>query len=308
MHKISVGRRGEAHLAILFANVGWGVMAPVSKMVLLSGVMSSLALSGIRIIGGAFLFLLFSWILPKSMGTRQHIDRKDILKIFICSVLMISCNQGMYIIGMGLTNPVDASVMGSMTPMLTMILAAIFLKFPMTWIKVAGVLMGLGGVLILVGGSAQSAIAVNPVLGNILCLMAQFCAAVYYVGFSGIINKYSPYTLMKWMFFMSVLTYVPFCIPDIVKVDFALLPQEVWWGLAYIIAIPTFFGYLMIPFSQRYLRPTVVSAYSYLQPVFASVVAVAMSVGDFGWEKVVAALLIFVGIALVNRSGKSGPR
>ncbi len=304
LENISISRKGEAHLAILFANLGWGVMAPISKMVLLSGVMSSLALSGIRISGGALLFLIFSWLLHESMLTRQHVDGKDLLKIFLCSVLMISCNQGMYIIGMGLTNPIDASVMGSMTPMFTMILAAIFLKFPMTWIKVAGVAMGLAGVIILVSDSSQSNIAINPVWGNLLCLGAQFCAAVYYVGFDGIIRKYSPYTLMKWMFFMSVFTYVPFCIPEIMRVDFASLSSEIWLELAYIITIPTFLGYIMIPFAQRSLRPTVLSAYSYLQPVVASVVAVALSVGDFSWGKVFAAFLIFLGIALVNRSSK----
>lgn len=291
-----------AHLALLLANIGWGVIAPVSKMVLLSGSISSLALSGIRITGGAFLFLLFSWILPRSFETHQHIERKDVWKLLLCSVLIISANQGLYIIGVGLTDPVDSAVMCSLTPVLTMLLAAIFLHFRMTWLKVGGVLMGLAGVLILVAGTAESDIAVNPVLGNLLCLGAQLCAAIYYVGFEGIIKKYSPYTLMKWMFYISVLTYVPICLPDMLGIDYAGLSGEVWAGLVFIITIPTFFGYLMIPLAQRSLKPTVVSAYSYLQPVFAAIVAVLMSVGDFGWMKAVATLLIFAGIYFVNRS------
>ncbi len=293
-----------AHLALLLANIGWGVIAPVSKMVLLSGAISSLALSGIRISGGALLFLLFTWILPKSFDTRQRIERKDIWKLILCSLLIISANQGLYIIGVGLTDPVDSAVMCSLTPVLTMILAAIFLHFRMTWLKVAGVLMGLAGVLILVSGTSESEVAVNPVLGNLLCLGAQLCAAIYYVGFEGIIKKYSPYTLMKWMFFISVLTYVPLCIPDMLRIAYAALPGEVWAGLAFIITIPTFFGYLMIPLAQRSLKPTVVSAYSYLQPVFAAIVAVMMSVGDFGWSKAIATLLIFIGIYFVNRAGE----
>mgnify|MGYP000807055093 FL=1 len=129
--------------------------------------------------------------------------------------------------------------------------------------------------------------------------------SVYYVGFDDIIRKYSPYTLMKWMFVMSACTYVPFCVPDMLRVDYGALPSEIWWQLAFIITIPTFWGYMMIPLAQRSLKPTVVSAYSYLQPVFASIVAVAFAVGDFGWGKVLAAALIFVGIALVNRSSTS---
>lgn len=294
-----------AHVAILLANIGWGVIAPVSKMVLLSGTISSLALSGIRITGGALLFLFFTWILPKSFETRQPVDLRDIWKLVLCSVLIISANQGLYIIGVGLTDPVDSAVMCSLTPVLTMILAALFLHFRMTWLKVLGVMMGLGGVLILVSGSSESEIAVNPVLGNLLCLGAQLCAAIYYVGFERIIQKYSPYVLMKWMFFISVLTYVPFCIPDMMKVDYASLTGEVWAGLVFIITIPTFFGYLMIPLALRSLRPTVVSAYSYLQPVVAAVVAVMMSVGDFGWMKAGATALIFIGIYFVNKSSVS---
>lgn len=292
-----------AHLALLLANIGWGVIAPVSKLVLMSGTISSLALSGIRILGGAFLFLLFTWILPKSFETRQHIDRADIWKLVLCSILIISANQGLYIIGVGLTDPVDAAVMCSLTPVLTMILAAIFLHFPMTWLKVGGVLMGLAGVWILVGDSSETDIAVNPVLGNLLCLGAQLCAAIYYVGFEVIIKKYSPYPLMKWMFFISVFTYVPFCIPEMMKIDVASLSAEVWCGLAFIIAIPTFFAYLMIPVAQKILKPTVISAYCYLQPVFAAVVAVLLSVGDFGWSKLFATALIFAGITFVNRAG-----
>lgn len=291
-------------MALLLANIGWGVIAPVSKLVLLSGAVTSLALSGIRITGGAFLFLLFTWILPKSLDTRQKIERKDVWKLLLCSLLIISANQGLYIIGVGLTNPVDAAVMCSLTPVITMVLAAVFLHFRMTLLKVGGVLMGLVGVLILVAGSVVSDMAVNPALGNLLCLGAQLCAAIYYVGFEGIIKKYSPYTLMKWMFYISVLTYVPFCIPDMLKIDYASLPGEVWGSLAFIITIPTFFAYLMIPLAQQSLRPTVVSAYSYLQPVFAAVVAVMMHVGDFGWSKAVATALIFAGIYIVNKSSR----
>lgn len=291
-----------AHIALLLANIGWGVIAPVSKMVLLSGAISSLALSGIRITGGALLFLIFTWILPKSFETRQRIDWKDLWKLILCSALIISANQGLYIIGVGLTDPVDSAVMCSMTPVLTMILAAIFLHFRMTWLKVGGVMMGLAGALILVGGASESEIAINPILGNTLCLAAQLCAAIYFVGFEGIIKKYSPYVLMKWMFYISVLTYVPICVPDMLKIDYMSLPGEVWWGLAFIISIPTFFGYLMMPLAQRSLKPTVVSAYGYLQPVFAAIVAVMMSVGEFGWSKVAATALIFVGIYFVNKS------
>lgn len=297
--RIMAEKNWSAHVAMLVANLGWGVMSPITKDVILTGTVSPLALSGIRISGGALLFFIFSWILPSRFETRQPIQRGDWWRLLICSLLIISANQGLFILGIGLTNPVDSSVMSSLTPVFTMILAAIFLGNRMTWMKVAGVMTGLAGVIMLVTNSTVSEQAVNPLAGNLLCLAAQVCAAIYYVSFGGIISRYSPYTLMKWLFYISVITYVPICLPEMAKVDYASLPAEIWLEFAYIITMATFIGYLLIPFSQKQLRPTVVSMYSYLQPVFAAIVAVALGVGTFGWTKAASTLLIFAGITLV---------
>lgn len=294
----------RGHVAMLVANMGWGIMSPLSKDVMLSQTISPLALSGIRILGGALMFLIFSFLLPESMQPRQKVDRCDWLKLLAASALIISANQGLFILGVGMTNPIDSSVMSSLTPVFTMILAAVFLGFRMTWLKILGVAIGLAGAILLVAGSDRSEIASDPLMGDMLCMAAQFCAAVYYVGFGKIINKYSPYTLMKWLFFLSAVTYVPFCVPAMVQTDYSALGWTIWGELAYIIVVATFVSYLLIPVAQRQLRPTVVSMYNYLQPVFAALIAVGLGVGVFGWEKAAATLMVFFGIFLVNKASR----
>ncbi len=294
-----------SHGALLLANIAWGMMSPVSKDVLLSETVSPLALSGIRILGGALLFLIFSYLLPTRMQTRQPVRRRDILPLLACSILIISANQGLFILGIGYTNPIDSSVMSALTPLLTMLLAAIFLGFPVTWLKAAGVGIGLAGVILLVSGSPQNELAENPLLGDTLCFTAQLCAAIYYVAFRGLIMRYSPFTMMKWMFLMSAVTYVPICIPDMLAIDYSALPTSIWCEFAYIIVFATFLGYLCIPFAQKHMRPTMVSMYNYLQPVAAAVCAVALGVGAFGFRKAGATLLILIGVYFVNRSSCS---
>lgn len=302
------GKVWQAHAAILFANFAWALMAPVSKSILLGGAISPLALSGIRILGGALLFAVVAIFFPNNEFFNQKVRKEDWWKIMLCSVMMISANQGLYIIGVGFTNPVDASVMSALTPILTMLLAAIFLRFPITWMKGSGVAIGLTGVLILVLGSQSGAIASNPMLGDSLCFMAQLCAASYYVAFRNFITRYSPFTLMKWMFLLSAITYVPFCIPEILKVDFATLSIDIWLEVGYIICFATFLGYLAIPFAQKYLSPTSVSMYCYFQPVGATIASVLMGVGSFSLMKGVATLLIFVGVFFVNKSTANLPK
>ncbi len=275
----------QAHIAILFANLSWALMAPVSKSILLSGNIPPLALSGIRILGGGLLFAIVSICFPNNAHFNQKVKKKDWGKIIICSLLMISANQGLYIIGVGFTNPVDASVMSALTPVLTMLLAAIFLRFPITGTKGSGVAIGITGVLILVLGSQAESIALNPILGDSLCFTAQLCAACYYVAFKNFITHYSPFTLMKWMFIISSVMYVPFCIPSILSIDFTCLSINTCLEVAYIICFATFLSYLAIPFAQKYLSPTAVSMYAYFQPVAATVASVVMGVGTFSLLK-----------------------
>lgn len=297
-------RRWQGHVALLAANAMWGIMSPVTKDVLNNAALNPIALSAIRILGGALMFLLFSLILPASVTGEEKVRRADMVKLLIASVLMISANQGLFIIGIGFTGPIDSAVMTTVTPLLTMVFAAIIMGIPITWMKTGGVALGLAGALLLVVAGGRdgevTATASNPILGDALCLGAQACAALYYVLFSDIIRRYSPFTLMKWMFVLSALTYVPCTIPWVFDIDWSGLTSSNIVEIAYIIIFPTFIGYMLIPFSQRLLKPTVVSMYNYFQPVTAAIVAVMLGVGEFGPVKIAASAMIFAGVYFVT--------
>lgn len=293
----------KGHAAMLLANLIWGCMAPISKNVMLSGQISPVALSSIRIAGGALVFLLFSLILPESIAPKEKIEKNDYAKIFLAGILMIAFNQGLYITGIGFTSPVDSTVMSTMTPIFTMILAAIFLGMPITWMKISGIVAGLAGAITLILTSSQATYeASNPMLGDFMCFIAQICASIYYVFFKDIINKYAPWTIMKWMFLSAAAIYIPGTLPWLIKVDFLHLAPSIWLSIAYIVFFATFICYLMIPYAQRVLKPTAVSMYTYFQPAFSAMLSAALGIAAFGWDKIGATLLIFIGVGLVTQS------
>ena len=289
------------HIAMLMATVMWGALSPIAKSVLSTGIIDGLALSIIRIGGGAAIFFLVS-LLPKTITGDGRVDTKDLLKLFLASVIMISANQGLYIIGIQYTSPVDTAVMCTLTPVFTLLLAAIFIGQPLSVLKVSGVVLGLTGALIMAFSDAGNEIAPNPLLGNSMCIVAQVCAAVYYVFFLKIINKYPPFTIMKWMFLFSAFTYIPCMIPFVGPVQWQELDSSAWWAIAYIIIFPTFLAYLIIPFSQKLLKPTVISSYAYLQPVVAAGLAALMGLALFDGNRILATALIFLGVFLVSYS------
>ncbi|MDD2960579.1 MAG: DMT family transporter [Muribaculaceae bacterium] len=295
--------RWRGHLALIFANICWGVMSPVTKSVLNTNVISPLGLSSLRILGGAVLFVLGAFILRAFGKEREIVEYKDLLRIFIASILIITCNQALYIVGIGYTSPIDSSVVSTLTPIFTMIFAAMFISEKITPLKALGVLVGSLGALILIFVSTGStANATSPLLGNSLCLIAQLCAALYYVIFKDIINKYSPFTLMKYMFVFSAVTIIPFTWKDVAGADYASMDIEIIIDILFIVVFATFISYLLIPFSQRLLKPTVVSMYNYLQPVTSAVLSTFLGLAAFGGTKIFATALIFSGVWFVTQS------
>ena len=107
---------------------------------------------------------------------------------------------------------------------------------------------------------------------------------------------------MKWMFLYSTIFSLPFCWRDINIIDYKTLPVKTWFEIIYVVVFATFISYFLIPVGQKYLRPTIVSMYNYVQPVVSSIVAVVIGMDIFGWKKALAALLVFLGVYIVTQS------
>ena len=302
--KLLSNQKYEGHLALLVANVSWGLMAPFLKDLLNGGIITPMALSGYRIIGGALLFWLIGMFVKPDKNACNSIERRDIVPLIIASLLVIGLNQVLIIVGMSLTSPVDASVVCSLTPIFTLIFGAILMGIAFTWSKALGVTIGLAGALIFVftgQADAQTNVS-NPVLGDVACLMAQVFGALYLVCFTKLISKYSLITLMKWMFLISGIAVLPFSLPDMLAVDWSQVILMEYIDLIFIILFGTCLAYMLIPVAQRRVEPTVIAMYNYLQPVVAVVFSVIAGLATFSITNAIATAMVFVGVWIVNRA------
>lgn len=284
------------HAAMLVANIIWGFMAPVSKYVMNFESVSSFAVTGFRVAGACVLFWITSIFLKN-----EKVEHKDKIRLLYASLLAVIFNQGLFVTGVSLTSPVDASVITTFLPVVTMVISAIILSEPITFLKVGGIVLGISGALILVLTAAATNSGSN-IWGDLCCICAQFSFAFYVVLFKDLVAKYSPITIMKWMFLFATLIFVPFLVPDMAEVDYASLPSSAYWGIAQIVVGGTFICYFLIPVGQHRLRPTVVVMYNYVQPLVATTAAIAVGMDTFSIYKIMAALLIFAGVFVVTQS------
>lgn len=135
-----------------------------------------------------------------------------------------------------------------------------------------------------------------------MCLVSAVSYATYLTAFRNVIVKYSPVTTMKWMFLFAAVVAAAVYYRPLAAVDYAALAPRTWAGIGYVVVCSTFLSYFMVPIGQRYLRPTVVSMYNYVQPVVAVLFSVAIGLDSFGFTKAAAALCVFAGVWLVTKS------
>ena len=175
-------------------------------------------------LGAAIVF----WI--ASIFTRkEHVPHEDLKHLFFAALFGIVFNQGTYIFGVSQTSPIDATIVATSTPIITMIIAAFYLKEPITGTKILGIFVGAAGALTLILSGQQTAVTgngSNNVWGDILCLIAQCSFSIYVVVYKGLIGRYSPVTLMKWMFTYSAICTIPFSYNSVVSIDFATRPDR----------------------------------------------------------------------------------
>lgn len=286
-------RNYRGHLALLAVNIIFGLNIPISKTVLSSGYVDPLVMSFFRMTGATVLF----WLI--SIFTRhERVPFKDILLIFFASLLGIQINQVLFFVGLEMTSPIDASIITTLTPIFTMVFAALFAREPITWKKALGVALGMAGAIIIIT-SHHSGPREGHMLGNIFCILSGASYALYLSLFRGLIMRYSPVTLMKWMFLFAAICTYPVFRGAMEATDFSIIPTSIYLRISFTVIFATFIAYFLIPVAQKKLRPTLVSMYNYLQPFVSSLAAVALGLGVFGWYNAAAAILIFTGVYFV---------
>lgn len=297
MEKVSI----KGHISMFAANAIWGLMSPIAKVVMLGGVVTPLVVTDLRVFGAMLMFWLVSLFRKP-----EHVAPKDLARLFVASLLAIVLNQGSFIFGVSLTSPGDASIITTSMPLWAMVLAAVFLKEPITGKKVMGIAAGACGALLLIIGSGGQASGQDGgeshILGDVLVLMAQLSYALYLVLFKNFVTRYSLVTIMKWMFTYAFICLLPFSYDDLMATDWLALDMESVLSLCYVVMFATFLSYLLVVVGQKSLRPTVAGMYNYVQPVVACIVAIVLGLDSFNVVKGFAVVLIFVGVYLVTMS------
>ena len=288
----------KGHLSIAGAYLIFGLNVVLCKDIANSQAVAPIVLFTLRALGASALFWLGSLFLPK-----EKVDRKDLPKIALASLLGLFGPRVTFLVGITMATSIDTAILGTLGPVFTMVFAFFFLGEPITGKKAGGVAVSLAGVLFLIFNSVHGggASATTP-LGFVMLLLNSISFSLYLGIFRPLIAKYSVVTFMKWSFLFSLVLALPFAGKGLVTTDYAAVPPLVLWEIGYLIVFATVIAYFLIPYGQKFIRPTLVSMYNYLSPMVTTVVSIWTGLDTLTWQKVLAAAVIVSGVVLVSRS------
>ena len=290
-----MSKRNWALIAATMVSLIYGVSFTIAKDVMPTYV-KPFGFILLRVFGATILFWLISFF-----GPTEKIQLKDFPRIIAAALFGVALNMLTFFKGLSFTSPISAAVIMVTTPIIVLILSAIIMKEKMIKRKIFGILLGLFGTgfLILYGKSIGN--AANAPLGNLLVFINAVSYAFYLIIVKNLMDKYNAFTFVKWIYTFGLLMVLPFGWSEYQEIQWATIPTYILWEIVFVVLFTTFFTYLFNLVSMRELKPTTVSVFIYLQPLFATIFAISLGKDELTLVKIVSAVLIFVGVYLVTQ-------
>ena len=287
----------SAIIALLLVQLFYGVTFTFANDVIDGGYIQPYGFILFRVSLAGILFWVFS-----AWTTSEKIEYNDFPKFIIAAFFGVALNMLAFFKGLQFTTPINGSVIMVTTPIIVLILSAIILREKITKIKIFGILVGLSGALILSVYNSSASEGDNILLGNFLVLINAASYSYYLILIKKITEKYHPYTFIKWLFLFGTLFVLPFGYRELSVVDWSSFTPYIWFSVLFVVVGATFATYLLNPLALRKLSATTVSTFLYIQPIFAGIFAIIMGSDTINVVKIIATLLIFLGVYLVTKS------
>jgi drug/metabolite transporter (DMT)-like permease len=287
----------KVHGALLLVGLIYGANYSIAKS-LMPDFIGPFGFILLRVMGALLFFALAHkfWIKEKIK------EKKDYYLLAVSAFFGVATNMLCFFKGLSLTSPINASIIMTVNPVIVLLFSAILLKERVGWIKVLGIALGMTGAILQIidpFGVSKEVESINW-RGDLLILVNAASYAVYLVMVKPLMAKYHAFTVVKWTFTFGLLMVIPFGLGEFVATDWASVDATIFARLLFVVLGTTFLAYLLNAWALRYVNSSVVGVYIYLQPLIATVFAVAWAGYKFNWFMLVYASLIFAGVYLVS--------
>ena len=285
-----------AHIALLVANLIYGANYNIAKDVMPEFIQPS----GFILLRVVVAFLLF--LLVHKLWLKEKIEYRHLPLLLVCGLTGVTINQLLFFEGLNLTSPINAALIMTTNPILVLMVAAIIIKEKITYLKITGIITGISGAILLILFKNNFDFSSGSFRGDLFIFLNAMSYGIYLVIVKPLMRIYNPVTVMVWVFMLGGIFVIPFGFEELKSVDWQAFSSYIWWAVVYVVVATTFLAYLLNTVALKSLSPSIVSIYIYLQPLFATLIALITGKDSFSIIHLISAVLIFSGVFIVSNS------
>jgi drug/metabolite transporter (DMT)-like permease len=297
--KVQIRDRGIApHLALIAVQLIFGTWPIVGKVALRA--LSSSGLVAFRVAGAAIVFVL----LQGKLGELRRLPARDLTMLILSSMLGIAINQLLFVKGLSLTTAINSVLLGTTIPVFTLVVSIALGYDRISLRRTIGILLAAGGVVYLVD-PFRADFSSQTTTGNLLLVVCALSYGAYIAISKDLFKRYGALNVITWMFAIACLVTVPIGGYALTKDSLSTAGVWVWVAVLYIILVPTVAAYYLNAWALVRVAPSTVATYIYLQPLIAFGLAPWLLGEKLSFRTLIACVLIFVGVGVVIRRGRS---
>ncbi len=246
-----------------------------------------------------FLFLDNGW-----KKVRQAC-KEDLLPFFLLAIFGVMAEGFLALYSLQYTTAARGSLLCNMSPVFTVIVAAIATRKCPDWGKWVGMVLGVVGLMLVLSTQASDMYDDKPYTlpGDIMALASGLAWAIYTVYGSWTSQKYCGIPCTAITLFIAGCAMAGVCI--IRGSDFTpALCWQAWVGTLFLGICASGLGIALWSMAIGMADPAALGAYGYLSALIALFLARLFSKEHFTWQFLVAFALIMGAIFLMNREEK----
>jgi drug/metabolite transporter (DMT)-like permease len=295
------GSLAAGHIALAAAQIAFGLFPIFGQIVFQPGGLTPFGVLTWRLVGGS---LAIGGLAALTYGRRAIPARGDVVRAFVGALLGVGINQGLFLVGLSRSTPMNAGLVMAMIPVFTFVLAAAVGQERFSPSRAVGLAIALTGMLPLLFAGGIGRLGAYG-LGNLFMVANALSYSGYLVVTKPLTERYPPLVVIAWAYVFSLI-----CLP-FAAVGQKLLPDPgftaAWWSLAYIVAFPTVIAYLLIMFALTRLRASTTAFYVFFQPLVTGIASWVVFGEQPSRYMLVAATALLLGVWLVARRAAIAP-
>lgn len=232
------------------------------------------------------------------------LPRRDILPVVGLGALGFGAYQMLWATALQDIPAGDSALLIAATPVMTALLAVYSRADTLTPGKLVGSLVSFAGVAVIVASGAG--LAFTSLVGDALTLLAALCWSIYTAFGAPILRRHSALRTTAWAMVGGSLVLAVPGTAQAVGVDWASVDVNAWAGLAFSAFIPAGIANVIVFSAIRLLGPTRITAYQFLVPFIAVLMAAAFLSEPIRIEQLLGGAVIVLGVVLTRSDGAPG--